>query len=206
MVSPDVETIEKLKHAPHVPGVLEIVLQRWSPRAFSDREVSPHDLKKLFEAARWASSSFNEQPWRFFVGRRGDRTYQKIFDSLMEFNQAWAKSAPVLILSIGKTTFSNNNSPNRFGLHDTGAATQTLALQAVALGMRAHSMGGFDTAKVREAFAIPSDYEIGAVTAVGYRGDPATLPGQVRERELEPRTRKPVEEIALAEWGQPAKF
>ena len=91
------EDLEKLKHAPAVPGVEDLFLRRWSPRALADKAVSTEDLKKIFEAARWAASSYNEQPWRFFLGRRGDATYQKIFDVLVEFNQGWAKSAPVLI-------------------------------------------------------------------------------------------------------------
>jgi nitroreductase len=200
------ESIEILKHAPGVPGVLEIILQRWSPRAFSDKAVSPDDLKRIFEAARWAASSFNEQPWRFFLGYRGDPTYQKIFDSLMEFNQAWTKAAPVLILSVAKGTFSHNDSPNRFALHDTGAATANLALQATALGLHAHSMAGLDPKKARAAFDIPPDYEIGSVTAVGYLGDPSELPDQFREKELALRVRKPLPEIVLSNWGTPAKF
>src|ERR1700751_5969555 len=94
------EDLEKLKHAPAVPGVEDIFLRRWSPRAFADKDVSADDLKKIFEAARWAPSSYNEQPWRFFLGRRGDATYQKIFDSLVEFNQRWAESATVRLLSV----------------------------------------------------------------------------------------------------------
>ena len=102
------ESLEKLKHAPGSPGVADVIHARWSPRAYADKEVSSEDLKKIFEAARWAASSYNEQPWRFFVGRRGDATYQKIFDSLVEFNQQWAKSAPVLILSVASKKFAHN--------------------------------------------------------------------------------------------------
>src|ERR1035441_6392330 len=105
--------VHKLKQAPHLDGVLPTILHRWSPRSFSDRDVSPSDLKTIFEAARWTASSFNEQPWRFFAGRRNSATYKKIFSSLMEFNQAWAKSAPVLILGVAKTAFSHNDAPNR---------------------------------------------------------------------------------------------
>src|SRR6201996_9433881 len=106
------EDLEKLKHAPAVPGVEDLFLRRWSPRAFADKDVSREDLKKVFEAARWAASSYNEQPWRFFVGRRGDATYARIFDSLVPQNQAWAKHAPVLILSIAKKHFSHSGDPN----------------------------------------------------------------------------------------------
>jgi nitroreductase len=200
------EITEKLKHAPDVAGVHESILRRWSPRAFSDKEVSAQDLKTLFEGARWAFSSSNEQPWRFLVGRRGDSTYQKIFDALVEFNQSWARSAPVLVLSVAKKTFTAKTAPNRFNLHDTGAALAHLALQATAIGLHTHSMAGFDAEQVRASFAIPSDYDIGAVTAVGYFGDPESLPEHLRKMELAPRQRKPLEEFVFSEWETPAQF
>jgi nitroreductase len=200
------EAIENLKHAPEVPGVLDVILQRWSPRAFATKDIAPADLRKLFEAARWAASSSNEQPWRFLVGRRGDDTYQKIMDSLVEFNQGWAKNVPVLVLSVAKKTFSSSGDPNRHAMHDTGAATANLALQATALGMHTHHMAGFDQEKARKSFAIPGDYEVGAVTAIGYFGDPGTLPEKLREREESPRQRNPIEEFAFSTWGKPAQF
>jgi nitroreductase len=200
------EEVEDLKHAPAVPGVIEEILARWSPRAFSHKPVSQEDLTKIFEAARWAPSSFNEQPWRFLVGHKGDPTYQKIFDSLVEFNQGWAKSAPVLILSAAQKHFAHNRAANHFAIHDTGAATAYLVLQATALGLHAHSMAGFDQEKARAAFQIPEDYAIGAVTALGHLGDTETLPEGLREQELSPRRRKPLSEFVFALWGQPAKL
>jgi nitroreductase len=200
------EAIEKLKHAPDVAGVENAVLRRWSPRAFSDKEISAIELKALFEAARWAASSSNEQPWRFLVGRRGDETYQKIFNALVEFNQSWAKSAPVLVLSVAKKSFTGKDSPNRHNLHDTGAATAILTLQATANGLHSHSMAGFDPEQVRASFAIPSDYEIGAVTAIGYFGDPASLPEHLHKIEVSPRQRKPLEEFVFSAWEKPAQF
>jgi nitroreductase len=200
------EDLEQLKHAPAVEGVPDLILRRWSPRAYADREIPSADLEKLFVAASWAASSYNEQPWRFFLGRKGDETYQKIFAALGEFNQAWAKTAPVLVLSIGKKTFSHNGAPNAYGLHDTGAATANLALQATALGLHTHSMAGFDKELARASFAVPSDYDMGAVTAVGYLGDPASLPEPYRKAELAPRTRKPVAEFVLSAWETPAAF
>ena len=173
--------VEKLKHAPAVEGIPEVILKRWSPRAFDQREVPAGDLHKIFVAASWAASSNNEQPWRFLLGRRGDETYKKIFSSLVEFNQMWAKSAPVLILSIAKKTFSHNGSPNGYGLHDTGAATGYLGLAAANLGLHTHSMAGFDKELARASFGISSDYDIGAVTALGYFGDPSTLSETVAE-------------------------
>ena len=200
------EVIDKLKHAPDGAGVEHLIRRRWSPRAFADKDVSADDLKKLFEAARWAASSFNEQPWRFLVGRRGDETYKKIFGALVEFNQSWAKSAPVLVLSVAKKTFSANGQPNRYGLHDTGAATTLLSLQATANGLHTHSMAGFDAEQARASFAIPSDYDIGAVTALGYFGDPESLPDQMQKTEVAPRQRKPLEEFVFSDWDKPAEL
>jgi len=200
------EEIEKLKHAPPVAGIPELILKRWSPRAFAEREIPSGDLEKLFVAASWAASSSNEQPWRYLLGRRGDETYKKIFDSLVEFNQTWAKSAPVLLLSVAKKAFTQNGSPNGCALHDTGAATAYLSLAATALGLHTHSMAGFDKDKARASFGIPSDYEIGAVTAVGYFGDPSTLPDPLKEREVASRTRKPVAEFVFSEWEKPASL
>lgn len=187
-------------------AVADSIFSRRSPRSFSSGPVSKADLKRVFEAARWAASSYNEQPWRFIVGLKGDATYQKIFDSLVEFNQGWAKSAPVLILSAGSNKFAHNGMPNGYALHDTGAATAYLSLAAWELGLRTHSMGGFDQAKARAAFAIPEDYLIGAVTALGYPGDGSELPEPLKQMENGPRLRKELDEIVLSEWGKPASF
>src|SRR5215475_1980249 len=136
--------VNKMKYAqPSTHGVLPLILERWSPRAFADRDVASEDLKIIFEAGRWAPSSYNEQPWRFFVGHRNSETYKKILDSLVPFNQEWAGSAPVLILGIAKTRFSHNDSPNNYAAHDLGAAMGLMALQATALGLSAHQMAGF---------------------------------------------------------------
>ena len=183
-----------------------LIRERWSPRAFADRPVEAEKLRSLFEAARWAASSSNEQPWRFLVGRRGDETYQKIFNALVEFNQAWARSAPVLVLAVAKKTFTAKGTPNRYGLHDTGAAMANLALQATADGLHTHSMAGFDSDLMRASFAIPSDYELGAVTAIGYFGDPESLPEHLRKMEVSPRQRKPLEEFVFSAWEKPAQF
>jgi nitroreductase len=197
---------DKHKHAPAVDGVQELFLRRWSPRAFAAKPVSREDLRTLFEAARWSASSYNEQPWRFLVGVKGDATYQKIYDALVEFNQQWAGHAPVLILSAARKQFSHNGAPNQYALYDTGAATALLMLQATHLGLHAHSMAGFDHAKARAAFGIPENFEVGAVTAVGYLGDPEMLPEGMREQEKAPRGRKPVEEIVFSAWETPAAF
>lgn len=200
------EEVERLKRAPAVPGVMDVILQRWSPRAFADKPVADADLRRLFEAARWAASSSNEQPWRFLVGRRGDEAYRRIYDSLVEFNQKWAASAPVLILSLARKTYARNGDANYHALHDTGAASAYLALEATALGMHAHSMGGFDHAKARKLFGVPEEFDMGAVIAVGHLGDPDQLEGSMKERELAPRERKPLEEIVFGMWEEPARF
>jgi nitroreductase len=204
MSNTTVEAIEALKHADPIPGLDETILRRWSPRAFSDRPISASDMKKIFEAASWAASSYNEQPWRFLVGRKGDLTYSKIFESLAAFNQAWAKNAPILMLSVGKKTFTQNGNPNHYALHDTGAATANLALQATALGLHTHSMGGFDRDRIRAAFQVPEDYEIGAVTAIGYLGNVNILPDSLKAAETSPRTRRPLVEFVFSEWNKPA--
>ncbi len=199
-----IEEVNRLKRAPAVEDVLPLFHSRWSPRSFSDREVSTADLEKVFEAARWAASSFNEQPWRFLVGTRGSETYKKIFDTLMPFNQLWAASVPVLILGVAKTTFSHNNTPNRVALYDLGAAASYLTLQAAALGLATHQMGGFDPEAARKAFAISDDYLFGAVIALGYQGEPGALPNeQFLSQEIAPRHRKPLKHIMLTSWGAP---
>ena len=197
--------VHKMKYAqPSTEGVLPVILERWSPRAFADRDVSHADLKKIFEAARWAPSSFNEQPWRFIVGRRNSKTYKKIADTLVPSNQAWAQNAPVLILSVAKTRFSHNDSPNNYAVHDLGAADGFITLQAASMGIATHQMAGFDQARARELFEIPEVYAIGSVMALGYQGDPSMLGEHYQGQEQSPRSRKSLSEIVLSEWDQPA--
>ena len=206
-MSLSIEELNEAKHAPEVDGVLPLFHSRWSPRSFSDRDVDPADLAKVFEAARWAASSYNEQPWRFFVGTRNSEPYNKILDALMPFNQAWAGNAPVLILGTAKTKFSHNDAPNRVALYDLGAAASYLTLQAAALGLATHQMGGFNAETARKSFEIPEDYLIGAVIALGYQGEPAVLPNpQFVEHEVAPRQRKSLSEIVFSEWGTPASM
>jgi nitroreductase len=199
--------VNRLKQAPAVEGVLPVVLSRWSPRSFADREVSAADLKRVFEAARWTASSYNEQPWRFIVGTRNSETYKKIFSTLIGFNQGWAATAPVLILGAASTKFAHNGSENRNGLYDLGAAASYLTLQAAALGLTTHQMAGYDQDAARKAFEIPEDYALGAVIALGYQGEPAALGNEhMIEMETSPRTRKPLSEFVLSGWGEPAEL
>jgi nitroreductase len=176
----------------------EVIRTRWSPREFLARPVEPEKLRGLFEAARWAASCFNEQPWRFILATRDQpEQFQKVLGLLMEKNQQWAKTAYALGFSTGKKTFTHNGAPDRFGLHDTGAATANLATEATALGLRAHFMGGFDAQRAREEFHVPDDFEIGAAYAIGYIDESVVVPGA--------RTRKSLDEIVFAgDWGHPA--
>jgi nitroreductase len=199
--------VNHLKHAPAVEGVLPIIHQRWSPRAFAERAVEPEKLEKVFEAARWAASSFNEQPWRYLVGRRGDSAYEKIFGSLGEFNQGWAGSAPVLILGVAGTKFTHNGSANASAVYDLGAASSYLTLEAAALGLATHQMAGYDRDAARAAFGIPEEYTLGAVIALGYQGEPETLgQEQMLAQEIAPRQRKPLKDFVFSAWGEAAKL
>ena len=197
--------VNRLKQAPAVEGVLPLFHDRWSPRALDSRAISTADLTRIFEAARWTASSSNEQPWRFLLGIRGTETHDNIFSSLVGFNKAWAGSAPVLILGIAAAKASSGR-PNTYALYDLGAATSVLTLQAAALGIGSHQMGGFDHAIARQALTIPEeDYALGAVIALGYQAEPSTLGNeQLREREVAPRDRKPLKEIVLSALGTPA--
>jgi nitroreductase len=199
--------VNNLKKAPAFEGVLPAVHNRWSARSFADREVSSADLHKVFEAARWAASAYNEQPWRFLVGVRNSLTYKKIFDSLIGFNQGWAGSAPVLILGAASTKFSHNGTDNAYALYDLGAAASYLTLQASALGLTTHQMAGFDHDAARQAFDIPATYALGSVIALGYQGEPAALNHeQLIAMEISPRERKPLNELVLSAWGTPANL
>ena len=194
--------VHKLKKAPPVEGVLPAIRERWSARSFDQREVSPEALTKVFEAARWAASSNNEQPWRFLVGRRGTETFKKIYELLGGFNRDWAGRAPVLILGVAHTRFSKTGAENRYALFDLGAATSYLTLQAAELGLTTHQMAGYDHEAARQALGIPVEYELGTVIALGYQGEPAALGNATLiERETTARTRKPLDEIVFSEWG-----
>jgi nitroreductase len=199
--------VHHLKQAATNEEVLPTVRTRWSPRSFSAREVSTADLRKVFEAARWAPSSFNEQPWRFLVGLRNSETYKKIASALAEFNQAWALSAPVLILGAAKKHFSHNNAENGYGFFDLGAASGFITLQAAAIGLSTHQMAGFDHTIARKAFQIPDEFVLGSVMALGYQGEPSALAmEQMLAQETSPRTRKPLSEIVFSSWGEPANL
>lgn len=186
----------------------DVLSERWSPRAFDSRAVEPDKLRSLFEAARWAASSYNAQPWYFIVATKDDpKNFNRVLESFVEFNQGWAKKAPVVGLSVAGLKFENNGQPNRHAFHDVGQAAANLALQATALGLQVHQMAGILPDKARELFSIPEGYEAVAGFALGYPGDAASLPDQLRERELAPRVRKPLKSFVFGgKWGQTANF
>jgi nitroreductase len=181
----------------------DLIRHRWSPRAFDPRPVEPEKLRGLFEAARWAPSSYNAQPWYFIVGTKDDpENYNRVLDTFVEFNQGWAKQAPVLALSVAKLTFDDGK-PNRHAFHDVGQAAANLTIQAEALGLSVHQMAGIEPEKARKLFHIPADYEAVAGIALGYAGDPASLGDEMRKRELAPRQRKPLDSFVFTgEWGR----
>jgi len=168
----------------------ELLASRRSGRSFSAEPVHAVTLATLFEAARWAASSFNEQPWNFiFATKETPEDFARMLNCLLDFNIQWAKSAAVLILSIARLNFAGTEKPNRLALHDVGQATANLQIQATALGLFAHPMAGFDIEKTRNEFSIPRDHEPMSVIAVGYPGKPDDLPEKLRVRELTPRKR-----------------
>ncbi len=181
----------------------QLIRERRSPRAFSDKPVEQEKQLLLFEAARWAASSMNEQPWRFIYATSDKSAdYNLLLDCLMDGNKAWAQKAPLLLLTLAKKTFAYKDKPNKHAWHDLGLAVGNLSLQATAMGLYIHQMGGFYADKARETLKIPDDFDPVSIIAVGYLGDVDELPEKLRERELKERTRKPLEEIVYKAAGQ----
>ncbi|MFL6447655.1 MAG: nitroreductase family protein [Bryobacteraceae bacterium] len=200
------DELDRIKHGTTDLRVEDLILRRWSPRAFDARTVSDSDLTTVFTAASWAASSYNEQPWRFLVGRKSEETWTKIFNALTPANQSWTKGAPVLYVASAKKTFSHTGAPNRVAVHDVGAACATLSLQATALGLHTHGMAGFDPQALRDSFSIPSDYDPISCWALGYLGEPETLPENYRNMESQPRTRNPLNTFVFTQWEQAANL
>jgi nitroreductase len=185
----------------------DLLAARWSGRAYDvNKPVTQEQVIALLEAARWAPSCFGDQPWRFVVWNRSEdaASWQRAFECLVPGNQDWVKNAQVLLLVTADTLFNHNGKPNRWGQYDTGAAAENLCLQAEAMGMMAHQMGGFDADKARSEFGVPEQYIPMAMIAVGYPADPATFNDEVRERELAPRKRRELGELFFAgAWDKP---
>ncbi|MCI0392204.1 MAG: nitroreductase family protein [Acidobacteria bacterium] len=186
----------------------EILAQRWSPYAFEDRPVPEADLRSLFEAARWAPSSYNEQPWSYIVATKDDpEQFQRLLSCLVDGNQVWAKAAPVLALGVVSLRFARNAKDNRAAIHDLGLAAGNLLVEATARGLFVHQMIGILPDKAREIYGIPEGFEAWTGIAIGYRGDPTTLPEGLKERDLAPRQRKPLREFVFSgKWENPQQF
>lgn len=194
--------------APAEYPIDSLLAARWSPRAFADRPLDSAVLRQLFEAARWAASCFNDQPWNYIVAtREHPEEFQKMLACLTEGNQVWARHAPVLAISVARSSFQHNGSPNRHAQHDVGAASACLALEATSLGLAVHQMGGFDAARARETYNIPAGFEPMAAIAIGYPGDPASLPEKLRQMETGPRSRRPIADFVFSgAWASVAPF
>lgn len=192
---------------PHVPPLLEVIAARRSLRAFTDQAVPDEVLQVVFEAARWAPSSGNGQPWRFVVTRQGTDAFERLAMALRSGN-AWAKRAPVLALAATKTMYDKPGKPprqNRRALLELGLALENLLLQATHEGMLAHPMAGFDADAAAEATGMPDDHQVGVLVALGYPGDPATLDPETREKDERPRSRQPQADFVFeGEWRVPA--
>ena len=196
------------KPAPVGHPIHELLRNRWSPRAFADTPVPPEILCSLFEAARWAPSSSNGQPWAFLAATKDDpEAHSRLLSTLVEFNQTWAKHAPVLAIAVSEMEFARTGHPNRNAFYDTGAALAGLTLEATSRGLFVHQMAGFDPHKAIEVCRIPKGWEPIAAFVIGYPGDPNSLPENLRERELGGRSRKPLADFVMSgRWGNPAPF
>jgi nitroreductase len=185
--------------------ILDVLQRRWSPRAFADTPVESDKLNRIFEATRWAASSFNEQPWRFILATKDQpEEYQKVLSCLVEKNQAWAQYAPVIGLTLAKKTFTRGGKPNRVYIHDVGLAMGNFTAQATAEGLFVHQMAGIDAQKVIDTFDVPDDFEPVAGFALGYGGEAEALPEDwMRDAEQQRRSRSPFADFVFTgKFGQ----
>jgi nitroreductase len=173
-----------------------LLQNRWSPRSMTGEEMSVQELMPLFEAARWAPSSYNNQPWRFLYARRNTPSWDLFFDLMIDFNKGWTKNAAALVVVISHTTFEKNNKPSVTHSYDTGSAWMSLALEGASRGYVVHGMEGFDYEKARKVLEIPKDYQVEAMAAIGKRAPKEKLPPELQERET-PTPRKPLSEIVI---------
>lgn len=186
----------------------ELIAVRWSPYGFDGRPVPEADLRSLFEAARWAASSYNEQPWSYIVATQSDpEQFARLLSCLVDANQAWAKAAPVLVLCVVSLKFARNAKDNRAAVHDLGLAAGNLSLEATHRGLCVHQMIGIHPDKARDLYGIPENFEAWTAMAIGYPAEPATLPDALKERDLAPRRRKPLCEFVFSgSWKNPARL
>ena len=195
-----------IKHATPDHPVHDLIVRRWSPYGFDGRPVAREDVCALFEAARWAASSFNEQPWRYIVAVREDAAeFERLLSCLMEGNRSWAGSAPVLALGAARLNFTRNDAPNAVALHDLGLASGNLSVEATARGLHVHQMRGILPDLAREVYGVPAGFEVVTALAIGYAAPPEELAPPLRERDLAPRSRRPLgESVFSGAWGEAA--
>lgn len=183
-----------------------VIVNRWSPRSFTNEKISDNDLFSLFEAARWAPSSSNSQPWRFIYAKRDSKNWNDLFNLLVDFNKQWCADASALVVIVSRKNFEHNGQPSITHQFDTGAAWENLALQAVSQGLITHAMAGFDYEKARKDLAVPADYDVVAMIAIGKRGPKEKLSPELQAREI-PNTRKPLSEIVMeGKFGNKAEL
>ncbi len=187
--------MEKTNRKSQYP-VLDIIVNRWSPRAMSGESISDAELMPLFEAARWAPSSYDGQPWRFIYAKRDTPAWDVLYDLLVQFNKDWTKNAAVLVVVVSRNTFEYNNKPSRTHSFDTGAAWENLALQGTANDLVVHGMEGFDYQKAKEVLHIPDSYTVEAMCAIGRPGKKESLPPEM-QREEKPSDRKPITDFVF---------
>ncbi len=189
--------------APADYRIHDLLKQRWSPRAFAETPIRAEQLQRLLEAARWSPSSYNDQPWAFLIATRDEpEDYARLLGVLAEVNQSWARSAPVLVLAMARLHLERDRQPNRHAYYDLGQAVAHLTLQATAERLVVHQMAGFSVEAARREFDIPAGWDPVTAVAIGYPGDPKALPDSLRQRELAPRTRKPLDAFVFSgRWG-----
>jgi nitroreductase len=191
MIDPNVQKTRSTTYE-----INDIMVNRWSPRSFLPEELSDKQIFSLFEAARWAPSSSNGQPWRFIFAKRNSQHWDGLFNLLVDFNKQWCANASVLVVILAKKTFEHNGQPIATRQFDTGAAWENLALQAISDGLYTHGMAGFDYEKARKDLAVPDDYEVVAMIAIGKIGPKEKLSPELQTREV-PNTRKPLSELIM---------
>jgi len=194
-----------IKQAAPDHAILQPIADRFSPYLYEPREVEREKLLTCLEAARWAASSFNEQPWYFILATRDDDDgFKQAIECLLEANQAWAKDAGALLLTVVSTSFTRNGKPNRVAEHDLGLAAGNLSIQATALGLQVHQMGGVNLTRIRQTYNIPDGFDPVTAITIGYPADPsqASEDNTLADRDKAPRTRKALSEFVFAgNWG-----
>ncbi len=200
--------MQPIKYADTERAIQPLLSRRWSPYVFDARGVAPGDLAALFEAARWAPSSYNEQPWRYLVARREEApAFAKLLSCLVEANQVWARHAGALALGVAMRSFSRNGKPNRAAEHDLGLASGNLCAEATARGLSVHQMIGILPERARELYAIPAEAEPLTALAIGHAGENPALSEAMQQRDREPRARKRLPDFVFSgSWAAPADF